>query len=31
MEVLAYQRWQDELIVQEQFSYDPAQTVAQRP
>ena len=31
MEEPAYQRWQDELIVQEQFFYDPVQTVPGRP
>jgi hypothetical protein len=30
MEELAYQRWQDERIVEEQFFYDPAQRVAKR-
>ncbi len=30
MEELAYQRWQGELIAQEQFFYDPAQRVPKR-
>ncbi len=31
MEELAYQRWRGEQIAQEQFFYDPAQRVPQRP
>jgi hypothetical protein len=31
MEELAYQRWQGELIADEQFFYDPAQRVPRKP
>jgi ketosteroid isomerase-like protein len=31
MEELAYQRWEGERIVQEQFFYDPAQLVPKQP
>ncbi|HEX7689031.1 MAG TPA: nuclear transport factor 2 family protein [Burkholderiaceae bacterium] len=31
MEELAWQRWQDERIVEETFFYDPAQRVPKRP
>lgn len=31
IEELAYQRWENELIVEEQFFYDPAQMVPQAP
>jgi hypothetical protein len=31
MEELAYQRWQGERIVEEQFFYDPAQRAPRRP
>ncbi len=31
MEELAYQRWQGELIAEEQFFYDPAQRLPRKP